>query len=44
MKMPEHDPEKWKPVFHATNAKRVCAQIMPKQRDKIMMRFYLIAS
>jgi hypothetical protein len=29
----EHDPEKWKPVFHATNAKRVCAQIMLKQRD-----------
>jgi len=26
----EHDPEKWKPVFHATNAKRVCAQIMLK--------------
>jgi hypothetical protein len=33
----EHDPDpkgrvsaKWKPVFHATNAERVCAQIMLK--------------
>jgi hypothetical protein len=28
----------------ATNAKRVCAEIMLKQRDEIMMRFHLIAS
>jgi len=40
----EHDPEKWEPVFHATNAKRVCAQIMLKQKDEVMMRFHLIAS
>src|SRR5882724_3092811 len=39
-----HDPEKWEPVFHATNAKRVCAQIMLTQIDQIMMRFHLIAS
>jgi hypothetical protein len=28
----------------ATNAGRVCAEIMLKQRDEIMMRFHLIAS
>jgi hypothetical protein len=28
----------------ATNAKRVCAEIMLKQGDEIMMRFHLIAS
>jgi hypothetical protein len=28
----------------ATNAKRVCAEIMLKQRDEIMMRFHAIAS
>ena len=29
----EHDPEKWKPVFPwLTNAERVCAEIMFKQR------------
>ena len=26
----KHDPEKWEPVVHATNAERVCAQIMRK--------------
>jgi hypothetical protein len=31
----EHDPEKWKPVFR---------KIMLKQKNKIMMRFHLIAS
>ena len=25
-----HDPEKWEPVFLATNAERVCAEIMRK--------------
>jgi hypothetical protein len=30
----EHDPEKCVAVFHATNAKRVCAQIMLNQRTK----------
>jgi hypothetical protein len=28
----------------ATNAERVCADIMLKQMDEIMMRFHLIAS
>jgi len=28
----EHDPEKWEPVFLATNAERVCAEIMLKQK------------
>ena len=28
----------------ATNAERVCADIMLKQMDEIMMRFQLIAS
>jgi hypothetical protein len=28
----------------ATNAERVCAEIMLKQRDEIMMRFHLTAS
>jgi hypothetical protein len=28
----------------ATNAERVCAEIMLKQRDEIMMRFHQIAS
>jgi hypothetical protein len=27
----EHDPEKWKPVYLATNATGVCAEIMLKQ-------------
>jgi len=30
--------------FLATNAERVCAEIMLKQRDEIMIRFYLIGS
>jgi len=32
---PEHDPEKWEPVFR---------KIMLKQRDEIMIRFNLIGS
>jgi len=28
----------------ATNAERVCAEIMLKQSDAIMMRFYVFAS
>jgi hypothetical protein len=48
----EHDPDpkgcvsaKWKPVFPwLTNAERVCPEIRLKRRDKIMMRFHLIAS
>jgi hypothetical protein len=27
----EHDPEKWTPASLATNAERVCAEIMLKQ-------------
>ncbi len=30
--------------FLATNAGRVCAEIMLKQRDEIMIRFNLIGS
>jgi hypothetical protein len=30
--------------FLATNAERVCAEIMLKQGDEIMIRFYLIGS
>ena len=29
----EHDPKKWAPVSLATNAERVCAEIMLKQKD-----------
>src|SRR6266404_5128070 len=39
----EHDPEKRKPVFHATNAMRLRAD-HAQTRDQIMMRFHLIAS
>jgi hypothetical protein len=39
----EHDPEGDR-FSLATNAKRVCAEIMLKQSNKIMMRFHLIAS
>jgi hypothetical protein len=40
----EHDPEKWKPVFPRDKRGRVCAEIMLKQRDEIMMRFHQIAA
>jgi len=41
----ERDPEKSGSLFSlATNAQRVCAEIMLEQRDEIMMRFRLIAS
>jgi hypothetical protein len=43
-RLSEDDPEKWKPVFLATNAERVCAEIMLKQGDEIMIRFNLIGS
>jgi hypothetical protein len=44
----EHDPDpkdrvgaKWRPAFpELTNAERVCAEIMLKQGDEIMMRFH----
>jgi hypothetical protein len=39
----QHDPEGDR-FSLATNAKRVCAEIMLKQSNKIMMRFHLIAS
>jgi hypothetical protein len=38
------DPEKWEPAFPRDKRESVCAQIMLKQRDEIMMRFHLIAS
>ena len=40
----EHDPESGNRFSLATNAKRVCAEIMLEQRDEIMMQFHLIAS
>jgi hypothetical protein len=40
----EHDPEKWKPVFPPDKRESVCAEIMLKQTDEIMMRSHLIAS
>jgi hypothetical protein len=39
---PEHDPEKWVPIF--PRDKREAFAIMLKQRDEIMIRFNLIGS
>jgi hypothetical protein len=40
----EHDPEKWELAFPRDKRESVCAEIMLKQRDKIMIRFNLIGS
>ena len=39
-----HDPMGGNRFSLATNAERVCAEIMLKQRDEIMIRFNLIGS
>jgi hypothetical protein len=36
--------KKWEPVFHATNAKRVYAQITREKRDEIVICFNQMAS
>jgi hypothetical protein len=40
----KQDPKKWEPVFPRDKRESVCAEIMLKQRDEIMMGFNLIAS
>jgi len=42
--MLKHDPEKWQPVFPRDKRECVCAEIMLKQGDEIMIRFNLIGS
>ena len=39
-----HDPMGGNRFSLATNAERVCAEIMLKQKDEIMIRFNLIGS
>jgi hypothetical protein len=44
LQMLKHDPEKWQPVFPRDKRECVCAEIMLKQGDEIMIRFNLIGS
>ena len=39
-----HDPEKWEPVFPRDKREAFAWEIMPLEKDAIMIRFNLIES